>query len=369
MEHGVHRRSHTLQSLKTAEANVADVPPSPTSSSPAGSDADWRFSLHTFTKTRRSFSSREPIVLGTSPGSRSSHSRKLSKSRNLSTSSVGALTQRGSAFSDDSGQLSAPDVSSRAASPSRVDWQSQKVEAVTPLESDTHLLRTKTPYLVVTSEYLVKAKSRSDVCKLFPSIAEKAAAEPGTSLPEPTLAVPLLSIVAVFVAESTRPSFGIEVWWKSPNGLSFQQATFFFNLPRERDQQMHHISRGVRANQHGEGDSETARPSPEVLRILDSIHDSEEPGFAHRKLEVFPVVPRAGMRKEYIKKAEDTSKKPQETPSFYLVVGTYLCYFVVIHHSKSGEATHQHKTFGLVTLEKFRGDWVAHEERFNISFR
>ncbi|KAK4448540.1 protein NLRC3 [Podospora aff. communis PSN243] len=357
--------------MKTAEANVADIPSSPTSThaSSAGSDADWRFSLNAF-KSRRSLSNREPIVLGTSPGSRSSgHSRKLSKSksRNPSTSSIGALTHRGSAFSDDSGQLSAPDVLSRASSPSTVDWQSQKVEAVTPLESDTHLLRTKTPYLVVTSEYLVKAKNRSDVCKLFPSVAERAAVEPGGSLPEPALAVPLSSIVAVFVAESTRPSFGIEVWWKSPSGLSFQQATFFFNLPRERDQQMHHISRGVRAYQHDEG--EMARPSPEVLRILDSIHDSEEPGFAHRKLEVFPVVPRGGMRREYIKKAEDTSKKPQETPSFYLVVGTYLCYFVVIHQNKSGESTHQHKTFGLVTLEKFRGDWVVHEERFNISFR
>ncbi|KAK0645927.1 hypothetical protein B0T16DRAFT_428892 [Cercophora newfieldiana] len=379
MDHGHRRRSHHLLPLKTAEANVADIPSSssPTSthaSSPAGSDTDWgRFSLHSITaKTRRSLSNREPIVLGTSPGNgnRSPHSRKLSKPRNLSSSSISALTltHRGSAFSDEStGPFSTPDVLSRAASPSSVDWQSQRVEVVTPLESDTQFLRTKTPFLVVTSEYLVKAKSRSDVCKLFPSIAEKTAAEPGTSHPEPALVVPLSAIVAVFVAESTRPSFGIEVWWRSPPGLSFQQATFFFNLPRERDEQMHHISRGVRATQQSESDA--TRPSAEVLKILDSIHDSEEPGFAHRKLEIFPVVPRASMRKEYIKKAEDTSKKPQETPSFYLVVGTYLCYFVVIQQSKSGEPTHQHKTFGLVTLEKLRGDWVVHEERFNISFR
>ena len=349
-------------------ADIASSPTSTLASSPAGSDADWKFSLHSITsKTRRSLSNREPIVLSSGPRSRSSHSRKLSKPRNLSTSSIGALTHRGSGISDDSGQFLTPDVPSRAASPSSIDWQSQKVEAVTPLESDTQFLRTKSPFLVVTSQYLVRVKSRSDVCKLFPSIADKDAAEPGTSVPEPLLVVPLSAIVAVFVAESTRPSFGIEVWWKSPSGTSFQQATFFFNLPRERDQQMHHISRGVRAGQHNDG--ETTAPSPEVLKIVDSIHQVEEPGFAHRKLEVFPVVPRASMRKEYIKKAEDTSKKPQETPSFYLVVGTYLCYFVVIHQNKSGEPVHQHKTFGLVTLEKFRGDWVVHEERFNISFR
>jgi hypothetical protein len=350
---------------------VADIASSPTSthaSSPAGSDADWRFSLHSITsKTRRSLSNREPIVLSSSPRSRSTHSRKLSKPRNLSTSSISALTHRGSALSDDSGQLLTPDAPSRAASPSSLDWQSQRVEVVTPLESDTQFLRTKTPFLVVTSEYLVKVKSRSDVCKLFPSIAEKAAAEPGTSLPEPGLVIPLSAIVAAFVAESTRPSFGIEIWWKSASGISFQQSTFFFSLPRERDEQLHHISRGVRASQQDE--EEAARPSLEVLKILESIHDSEEPGFAHRKLEIFPVVPRTTMRKEYIKKAEDTSKKPQETPSFYLVVGTYLCYFVVIQQNKSGEPTHQHKTFGLVTLEKFRGDWMVHEERFNISFR
>jgi hypothetical protein len=241
------------------------------------------------------------------------------------------------------------------------------VEAVASLEADTQFLRTKTPFLVVTSEYLVKVKSRSDVNKLFPSVADKGAAETVTSLPEPSLVVPLSSVVAVLVAESTRPSFGIEVWWKSASGISFQQATFFFNHPRERDEQMHHLSRGVKASRNGDRDS--ARPSTEVMKILETMHDREEPGFAHRKLEVFPVVPRGGMRKEYIKKTEDASKKSQETPAFYLVVGTYLCYFVVIHPSKSGEPVHSHKTFGLVTLEKIRGDWVVHEERFNVSFR
>ncbi|KAK0710971.1 hypothetical protein B0H67DRAFT_492783 [Lasiosphaeris hirsuta] len=369
MEQEHPKRSH-ITPLKTAEASVCDVAASPTStipSSPASSDGDRRFSLYSIKdKARRSLSNRGPET--TKSKSQSSHVRKLSKSRPASVAAFGGVASRASDLSDSHGRTtSVTDVASLGGLSTSTDWLSQKVEAVAALESDVQFMRTRTPYLVVTADYLIKLKSRSDVMALFPCLSEAAALEAVTSSPEPLLMIPLSAIVSAIVAESTRPSFGIEVWWKDSSGLTFHQATFYFNLPTERDKQMRNIVRAMRHTQHDEYDAAT--PSLEVLKLLDTIHEAEEPGFKHRKLEVFPVVPRASMRKEYFKKPEDISKKAYEAPAFYLVVGTYLCHLVMIQKGKSSEPTCQHKTFGLVTLESFRGDWAIHEERFNISFR
>lgn len=352
---------------------MCDVAASPTStipSSPASSEGDRRFSLYSIKdKTRRSLSNRGSTSETTKSRSQSSHARKLSKSRPQSVVALGGVASRASDLSDSHDRTtSITDVASLGGSSASTDWLSQKVEAVAALESDVQFMRTRTPYLAVTADYLVKLKSRSDVMALFPWLSEAAAPEAVTSSPEPLLMIPLSAIVSVLVAESTRPSFGIEVWWKDLSGLSFHQATFYFNLPKERDEQMRNMVRAMRHNQHDENDA--ALPSPEVLKLLDTIQEAEEPGFKHRKLEVFPVVPRASMRKEYFKKPEDIAKKAHEAPAFYLAVGTYLCHLAVIQKGKSGgEPTCQHKTFGLVTLESFRGDWAVHEERFNISFR
>lgn len=359
--------------LKTAESSVSDVAASPTltiPASPASSDGDRRFSFHSITsRARRSFSSRESVMSGTSPRSLSSHTRRLSKSRNQSTSSIsiGGLPHRASGLSDDLGHLSVPDITSTKASPPSIDWASQKVESVVPLESDTQFLRTRTPYLVVTSDYLLKVKCRSDVSCLFPWLPDRPGPDSPAPYPDPVLLIPLGSVVSVLVAEGTRPSFGFEVWWKTPSGISFQQATFYFNLPGERDELMHHIARAMRASHYDDRDA--VQLTSDVSRLISALNEAEEPMFKDRKPEIFPVVPRAQTRRDYIKKTEDSTKKPQEAPSFYLVIGTYLSHFVVVQRGKSGEAACQHRTFGLVTLEKLRGDWAVHEERFNISFR
>src|SRR5688572_21766902 len=101
-------RGRHLGPLKTAESIVSDIVTSPTSTipgSPASSDGDRRFSLHSLkSRARRSISGRESVMPGSGPRSQSLHARKLSKSRNQSTSSI-ALTHRGSGFSDDSGHF------------------------------------------------------------------------------------------------------------------------------------------------------------------------------------------------------------------------------------------------------------------------
>jgi GMP synthase PP-ATPase subunit len=130
---------------------------------------------------------------------------------------------------------------------------------------------------------------------------------------------------------------------------------------------MHHITRAMRASHQDENGA--VRHSQDVRALLETIHDAEEPKFRHRKPDIFPVVPRGTIRKEYMPKFEDATKKCQEGPALYLVVGTYLCHLVEIQKGKGGDPVCRHKTYGLVTLESFTAEWIAHEERFNITFR
>jgi len=68
--------------------------------------------------------------------------------------------------------------------------------------------------------------------------------------------------------------------------------------------------------------------------------------------------------------AEDDSKKPQESPAYYMIIGVNLCHFVTIKKGKAGGIPScRHTSHGLVNLEYFKGDWRVHQERFNITFR
>lgn len=354
----------------------SDVSDSTASSSPVSCDSDHRtFSLSSIKgRTWRSFSNRERDPTPDRSNSFRAHVRKLSKSRPLSSSShFDPLGRRASIVSNDHGRfsLSTADSLSLSASTSSssIDWKTQHVEGSGPLEPDTLLLKTKTPYLVVTADYLVKLKSRADALVLLPALAEEGCKqETSTSVPEPLLVIPVASIVTVFVAESTRPSFGFQVWWKNPlSGHALLRSEFFFSQYMERNEQMHHIIRAMRASQRDE--SSSARLFPDVEGMLNRIHEVEEPKFHDRKPEIFPVVPRGYSRREYMAKLEDATKKPQEGPAFYLVVGTYLCHLAEVHKGKGGDPVCRHRSYGLVTLESLQGEWIIHEERFLITFR
>ncbi len=113
--------------------------------------------------------------------------------------------------------------------------------------------------------------------------------------------------------------------------------------------------------------NELTRYPVELIEPLKQIHATEEPNYQHQKLEVFPVVTRGKARRE----REDNPKKSLEAPSSYLAIGANLCYLIEAYRSsgRRGEVVCKHTTFGLVTLESLKGDWVPHQERFNISFR
>ncbi|KAH6850100.1 hypothetical protein B0I37DRAFT_413526 [Chaetomium sp. MPI-CAGE-AT-0009] len=368
------KKRHTRGGISIFKSESSDSLASP---SPASFDSGHRSLSISSIKGRAwlPFSSKERG--GTPDGGQSfrTHARRLSKSRPISSSShIDGPSRRGSTVSDDHNRLSTADSLSLANASSAtlpVDWGAQQVEGFAALESDTLLLKTKTPYLVVTTNYLIKTKSRADAAALFPGLsAEGSKPESNGSTPEPLLVIPTEAIVSVMAAESTRPSFGIEVWWRNPlAGHSFCRSDFFFADATQRNEQVHHITRSMRAGQQQQDEDGAVRHPQDVKAMLEKIHEAEEPRFHHRKPNMIPVVPRGATRRGYMPKLEDATKKPQEGPAFYLVVGTYLCHLVEIQKGKGGEAVCRHKSYGLVTLESFKGEWAMHEERFNITFR
>lgn len=362
------------------EPNGSDSIPisvTPVSASPTvDSDHHRAFSLPSI-KGWRSFSSNKEKDSNHEGAGSSirSHARKISKGRPLSSSSNQQLnppSRRGSVISDHSRHsLSTADSASLAttASSSPIEWKSQHVEGGAPLESDSHLLKTKTPYLVVTTDYVVRMKSRADALALFPSLpADGHKREHHIHhAHDPSIVIPVAAIVTIIMAESARATFGFEVWWRNPlAGHGFCRSDFFFSQPNDCYALMSNITRAMRTSQDENG---PVRRCHDAEGMLNRINEVEEPRFHHRKPEIFPVVPRGPTRKEYIHKTEDASKKPQEGSAFYLVVGTYLCHLVEIQKGKGGENICRHKSHGLVTLESFNGEWSVHEERFNITFR
>lgn len=253
-------------------------------------------------------------------------------------------------------------------SSSIIDWKLQNIHGFAPLEPDSQLLKTKQCYLIVTTDYLVKVKSHAHMLSLFPQISGSSKSESASTAPEPLLVIPVAGIVSVFVSESPRPSFGAEVWWRTPSAFAFQHTTFFFSLPTERDEQLHQIFRAMSSCGSEENDF-GRRPPYDINEIIRKIHEEKEPSFKHQALEIFPVVPRGLTRKDCIAKAEENGKKSQEGSAFYLVVGAHLCHLVEVHRVKGGEAVPQTWSYGLVSLETFKGDWTYHQERFIITFR
>ncbi|KAK0732746.1 hypothetical protein B0T21DRAFT_200601 [Apiosordaria backusii] len=375
------RRTRSGVSLTMTEPDGSEAAYSPTTttpSSPTSSHGEHRrsFSLNSVKgRPWRSMSNSNRDRDATPDSAFRGHVRKLSKSRPYSASPVDGFSRPSSGISEDHIQslhsrlsfttTDAPSLTPSSSSCS-VDWKSQRIEGGCALEPDTSLLKTKTPYLVVTTDYLLKMKSRADAVALFPTLAIEGEKAHHGSAPDPVLAIPMSAVVAAFYSESSKPSFGIEVWWKGFGGQSFYRSEFFFSLPREQQKMLESITRVIGTKEQDEVDS--AGRCDEVKALMHKIQMAEEPMFANKKLEIFPVIPRGNTRKEYMPKMEDASKKSQEGSAYYLVVDTYLCYLAEVQRGKAG-STCRHRTFGLVTLTSVVGDWSFHEERFNISFR
>jgi hypothetical protein len=374
------------------ESDGSDVVASPTTtmaSSPAESDTEKKgqffrsmkdrakrsFSVESLpsTFTPRTHTPRNPSVGSLSQG------RRLSK-RNSSVLEM--ISRRSSSQSENQipeHQVSnvsrtATVQSSSSTSSAHIDWSAQTLIYGYPLESDSQLLRKQIPYLAITADYLLKLKSESDVYVLFPQ-----ALPPGShpnalphgsgTRPEPLLVIPIRNIVSVFDSESSRPSFGLEVWWTEDGVFDFKHHVLWFTLPKGRQEMLQHIVERVHDN-NKEAFNYLRFPA-EVGEQIGRLFASEEPSYQHQELQIFPVVPRGSTIKDTLARTGEKQVKSLDGRAFYLAIGANQCCYVEISkpQSKGGKLVTKHSFYGLVTLEVFRGHWTPHEERFIMAFR
>lgn len=299
------------------------------------------------------------------------YSLTLGSSSSLSSSSAGNVGGV-SSYSSFTSRLTIPSSSGGIDFKTAINWRAQHVEAHCAVEADAAaaLRSNKTAaYLVVTSDYIVKMKSRADAVAAFPQIGT--GKDPIASItPDPILVVPVHMLVSVFLAESARPSFGLDIWWRSPAARAAYCSTqAFFPLPADRARMMSAIVAQLKAK-NAEFPEASLVPL-EVEAQLVQVFAKEEPGFqgfGNCKPEIFPVVRRSSVREDvHAKEHRVRNRVLAEGCSWYLALGRNKCYLAEVAPGQPVEIKYQ--MFGLVTLDTFRANWTFHEERFVLSFR
>ncbi|KAL1868432.1 hypothetical protein VTK73DRAFT_3671 [Phialemonium thermophilum] len=356
------------------ESEVSASPVSTIPGSPASSDSD-RLRGISFRaikdKARKSFgrgSPPNPVDQNEALEKPKTHSRKLSKTH-AQSAAIEILNRRNSTFSDDRSVLSRSSTTRSLSSASSIDWKSQTIEGAAPLWSDPGLLKAKTPYMVVSSDYILKMRSRSETLSLFPQLAPDVRPKSPGSHPDPLLCIPICDIVSVFAVDTNRPAAGIEIWWSQYEMTEFRHTVFCFNHQADQEDQMARILDALRSHKDRAGSS--SRCSWHVEVPIRRIFAAEEPAYQHHTLEIFPVALRGATRRDALAKGEDKTAKSLDGRAFYLVIGANLCFLVDVRRKskRQAELCTKHSSFGLVSLECVEGDWAHHQESFNVTFR
>lgn len=342
------RNSGIFSSLKRSLSR-ASMSPSKSSTPTDPSTSPATPARRVLYKSSGSFSSFDNVHRRSSAASETLRSRRQSRTLSLSLSSS---------------RLPTSGIDFRTA----IDWKTQRVEAHCGLEADPQVLRGKPSYLLVTPDYIVKMRSRTEALAAFPQIGSVSGRNDAGSgmlpTPEPLLVIPVHMIVSVFMAESSRPSFGIDIWWKSPTCRAAYCCTqAYFVMPDDRSEMMRTIGVQIKAKSI-EFPEATLVPLEVEARIMD-IFAGEEPEFKTCKPDIFPVVRRSSVREDVSSK--EKARKLHDGASWYLALGRNSCYLAEVAPGLPVEVKYQ--MFGLVTLESFRADWAFHEERFVLSFR
>lgn len=361
---------------------------SPAGSSPASSLHENRQSSF-FTSVKRSFSraslsprwdSTDPSTATTAPAvtGPGSPGRRVLHKQTGSFSSFDSMQRRTSVTSDAHRRLSRAyslSLSSRSATSSTgidwktaIDWKTQVVEDHCAIEPDPQVLRSKPSYLIVTQDYLVKMKTKAEALAAFPQIRPDIDEQHNSLVPppDPVLVVPMHMMVSVFLAESSRPSFGIEFWWRSSScRAAYCSTQIFFSLPKERSGMMDCIVTQLKAK-NSEFPDASLVPLEVEAQIMHTFQQ-EEPDFNTCKPEIFAVVKRTSVKDDFHTNKLDKARKAQDGNSWYLAVGRNLCYLAEVGPGLPIDFKYQ--ALGLVTLDAFRANWAFHEERFIMTFR
>jgi len=242
------------------------------------------------------------------------------------------------------------------------------------LQPESSLLKPKKEYLVLTPSMLLRFKSRAAAEQQFPvlTISEQnglralSPVKSHTSFKELAVSaeatVPLEKVVSVFKDEGTRPSFGLEIWWKSSSSIhTFSSMQLDFRLPDERDDWLKQLRQATKARAKAVGE-ETAPSEIEYdfALILEAKHKYRN----DTRADIYPVVP----RKPYTRLAGELKKNWRESSSFYIAFTKNSLLLAQFTRSSNGQKVNPSLVqFGLVTLSRVRVN--ANDERFDLVFR
>ncbi|CAK7221495.1 hypothetical protein SCUCBS95973_004519 [Sporothrix curviconia] len=310
----------------------------------------------------------------------------LRKSHKRMSSSHDIHSRRGSTSSDVFSRVSRASTTMSGSSSSNViDWHVQPVEMHTSLDyPDSQSSKSRLSYLVATADYIIIFKTKVDAYAALPQLADVASQSPdgSTSVPknssmlppaDPVHVIPLHAIISVFRAETVRPPYGIEIWWRLPYpAIATCSATIYFKDGRDRENYLDMLASMVKIRNQDQPDA--SRVYYEVEECIRKVFQSEEPGFTNTIPEIFPVVYRNTPDRLKSKSDDKQLKKGQleGVSSHYLVVGVNLCFFIQISRASAVQSTAlemKYQTCGLVSLESFAADWSSRDERFAMRFR
>ncbi|KAK7952692.1 uncharacterized protein PG986_008420 [Apiospora aurea] len=254
------------------------------------------------------------------------------------------------------------------------------------LHHESGLLKTKKEFLVLTTASLLRFKSRNAALDQFPQLSGTLSVPPSgvesglspvdsvlslrdlasgsSSKHGSELQIPLEMVVSAFRDEGTKPSFGIEVWWKdNVDGSTFTSTELDFNLPEERDEWLKHIRLAVKQRARLLDDHTSSDVEADFAQILSA--QSLQQGMV--RPEIFPVIPRHPYTRATSGSGE-IKKGWRDNSSFYLALGKNVCMLAQFSKSPTGQRVNPNIVrFGLVTLSKVN----AHlgDERFDLIFR
>lgn len=329
-------------------------------------------------KTFRSFSSSSSLDTSAAnaesrSGSRTPPRRVLQKTPTVTSSSIfHRISRRPSKDSTTSSQCS--DVSGKLAS--------LKVLKHGPLKTDSKLWKSRSDYLVITENCLVKFGSVDAARNTFNDIGGPtnrlsrsstiSSLNHETGSADSRLEIPLNRIINIFNEEGSSPHFGLDVWWAETSPVvAWSNVKLFFSMPQERDDWLAEIRRAIREYM-GRPGVPGGMISPNVEQRIHSIVAAEEPSCSGVPLDIFPVVQRNTSHR--VKPdASDAAKKIRDASSYYLLLGLSKCYLVRVFrttvHKPAQELDVSVVVFGLTSLIRLKATMIPHEERFVLSFR
>ncbi|QYT01164.1 PH domain-containing protein [Trichoderma simmonsii] len=332
----------------------------------------------TLSKAFRSISSSSLDSMSSGPSRSGSSQRKLSKTPSGSGSMIERLQRR---VSRDSSVSTIPPES--PSSPVEPTFASMEMIRYGWLKPDSSLLKARSEYLVLADHALVKFGSAEAARAIFPQLTQTEdrhgkgfhsihSMSTKSASGEIRLDIPLRSIIAVFIEESSSSRHGIEVWWHSrAPKIASCKAHFYFALPKERDDWLADIHQACKARSR-RNPLPTNVPENVKIRITHTMHPTETSDDSASQGVIFPVVKRVVATAQK-GAATDESQDVIDTSTYYLAIGPYMCYFIEIlkadYSTLPGDLRLKTYEFGTVSLTRFQASVASNEQRFTMCFR